>query len=181
MLDVINESYKQTKLTMTCVDLLGIEYKTTKEITLNNNFDIKIFNLFYKKNVPFNYNITSNNGWLELFLDDKYDIAEVNKFCNFQSFLELNKTTKFYEEFNLPQTDSETRFKNYKIKSLLIESNSPTIIIRCDDYMDISYEGKVDLSNAAKAPTELKLKIKIEPFKVQGDRYSIPIATFTTI
>ena len=181
LLDVINESYKQTKLTMTCVDLLGIEYKTTKEITLNNNFDIKIFNLFYKKNVPFNYNITSNNGWLELFLDDKYDIAEVNKFCNFQSFLELNKTTKFYEEFNLPQTDSETRFKNYKIKSLLIESNSPTIIIRCDDYMDISYEGKVDLSNAAKAPNELKLKIKIEPFKVQGDRYSIPIATFTTI
>ena len=182
ILDVINEVYKQTKLTMTCVDLLGIEYKEVKEINLgNNDFDIKIFNLFYKNNVPFNYNMTSNNGWLEMFLDDKYDIEEADKFCNFQNFLLYNKESKFYEEFNMPQTDIESRFKNYKIKSIVIESNSPTVIIRCDDYMDINFSEKVDLGTITKNNNELKLKIKIEPYLVNEQRYSIPIATFTTI
>ena len=183
ILDVINEMYKQTKLTLTCVDSLGIEYKEMKEINLgNNDFDIKIFNLFYKNNVPFNYNMNSNNGWLEMFLDDKYDIEEVDKFCNFQNFLQYNKESKFYDEFNMPQTDIESRFKNYKIKSILIESNSPTIIIRCDDYMDINFSDKIDMGTISKNNTnELKLKIKIEPYLVNEKRYSIPIATFTTI
>ena len=182
ILDVINEVYKQTKLTMTCVDSLGIEYKEVKEINLgNNDFDIKIFNLFYKNNVPFNYNMNSNNGWLEMFLDDKYDIEEADKFCNFQNFLQYNKESKFYEEFNMPQTDIESRFKNYKIKNIVIESNSPTIIIRCDDYMDINFSEKVDLGAITKNNNELKLKIKIEPYLVNEERYSIPIATFTTI
>ena len=183
ILDVINEMYKQTKLTLTCVDSLGIEYKEIKEINLgNNDFDIKIFNLFYKNNVPFNYNMNSNNGWLEMFLDDKYDIEEVDKFCNFQNFLQYNKESKFYDEFNMPQTDIESRFKNYKIKSILIESNSPTIIIRCDDYMDINFSDKIDMGTISKNNTnELKLKIKIEPYLVNEKRYSIPIATFTTI
>ena len=182
ILDVINELYKQTKLTLTCVDLLGIEHKQVKEINLgNNDFDIKIFNLFYKNNVPFNYKMTSNNGWLEMFLDDKYNIEIADKFCNFQSFLQLNKETKYYEEFNLPQTELESRFQNYKIKNILIESNSPTIIIRCDDYVDINFSEKVDLGAIKKNNNELKLKIKIEPYMVNDERYSIPIATFTTI
>ena len=182
ILDVINEIYKQTKLTLTCVDALGVEYKEVKKINLgNNDFDIKIFNLFYKNNVPFNYNMNSNNGWLEMFLDDKYSIQEVDQFCNFQNFIQNNKETKFYEEFNIPQTDIESRFNNYQIKSIVIESNSPTIIIRCDDYMDINYSEKVDLGSISKTTTELKLKIKIEPYLVNEERYSIPIATFTTI
>ena len=182
ILDVTNEFYKQTKLTLTCVDLLGIEQKEVKEINLgNNDFDVKIFNLFYKNNVPFNYKMTSNNGWLEMFLDDKYNIENVDKFCNFQSFLQLNKETKYYEEFNLPQTELESRFHNYKIKSILIESNSPTIIIRCDDYVDIDFREKVDMGDIKKNDNELRLKIKIEPFMVNDERYSIPIATFTTI
>ena len=182
ILDVINESYKQTKLTLTCVDYLGIEHKEVKEINLGNkDFDIKIFNLFYKNNVPFNYKMTSNNGWLEMFLDDKYNIEQADNFCNFQSFLQLNKETKYYEEFNLPQTDLESRFHNYKIKNILIESNSPTIIIRCDDYMDINCGDKIDLGAVKKNNTELKLRIKIEPYLVNEQRYSIPIATFTTI
>jgi transcriptional regulator NrdR family protein len=186
ILDIINEGNKKTKLTMTCVDSLGVEDKEVKEIIIGNNFDIKIFNLFYKNNVPFNYNINSNNGWLEMFLDDKYDIEEVDRFCNFQNFLQYNKESKFYEEFNMPQTDIETRFTNYKIKSILIESNSPTIIIRSDDYMDINYGEKVDLRSSTSTKTgnsdnELKLKIKIEPYLVNDQRYSIPIATFTTI
>ena len=179
ILDVINEENKQTKITMTCVDELGIEYKIKDEIDLgNNDFDIKIFNLFYKNNVPFNYNMVSNKGWLEMFLDDKYDIAEVDKFCNFQQFLEYNKESKFYDEFNLPTTDIESRFKNYKIKDIIIESNSPTMIIRCDDYVDINYTEKIEMDQNS---SELNLKIKIEPFCVNDKRYSIPIATFTTI
>ena len=182
ILDVINESYKQTKLTLTCVDCLGIEHKTVKEIDLGNrDFDIKIFNLFYKNNVPFNYKMTSNNGWLEMFLDDKYNIEQADKFCNFQNFLQLNKESKFYEEFNLPQTELESRFHNYKIKNILIESNSPTIIIRCDDYVDINYGEKINMEAVNKNSTELKLKIKIEPYRLNGERYSIPIATFTII
>ena len=182
ILDRINEFYKQTKLTLTCVDCLGIEHKTVKEIDLGNrDFDIKIFNLFYKNNVPFNYKMTSNNGWLEMFLDDKYNIEQADKFCNFQNFLQLNKESKFYEEFNLPQTELESRFHNYKIKNILIESNSPTIIIRCDDYVDINYGEKINMEAVNKNSTELKLKIKIEPYKLNNERYSIPIATFTTI
>ena len=182
ILDVINEFYKQTKLTLTCVDCLGIEHKEVKEINLgNNDFDIKIFNLFYKNNVPFNYKMTSNNGWLEMFLDDKYNIDQADKFCNFQNFLKLNKETKYYEEFNLPQTELESRFQNYKIKNVLIESNSPTIIIRCDDYVDINYGEKINLDAISKTNNELKLRIKIEPYMVNEQKYSIPIATFTTI
>ena len=182
ILDRINEFYKQTKLTLTCVDCLGIEHKTVKEIDLGNrDFDIKIFNLFYKNNVPFNYKMTSNNGWLEMFLDDKYNIEQADKFCNFQNFLQLNKESKFYEEFNLPQTELESRFHNYKIKNILIESNSPTIIIRCDDYVDINYGEKINMEAVNKNSTELRLRIKIEPFKLNNERYSIPIATFTTI
>ena len=179
VLDVINEENKKTKLIMTCVDELGIEYKVKEEIDLgNNDFDMKIFNLFYKNNVPFNYNMVSNKGWLEMFLDDKYDIAEVDKFCNFQQFLEGNKESKFYDEFNLPTTDIESRFKNYKIKDIVIESNSPTMIIRCDDYVDINYTEKIEIDTKS---NELNLKIKIEPFCVNDKRYSVPIATFTTI
>ena len=182
ILDVTNEVYKQTKLTLNCVDLLGIEQKEVKEINLgNNDFDIKMFNLFYKNNVPFNYKMTSNNGWLEMFLDDKYNFQLADKFCSFQKFIQLNKETKYYEEFNLPQTEIESRFHNYKIKNLLIESNSPTIIIRCDDYEDINFSEKIDLGVIKKNNNELKLKIKIEPLKVNDERYSIPIATFTTI
>ncbi len=183
ILDIINEGNKQTKLTMTCVDSLGVESKEVKEINIGNNFDIKIFNLFYKNNVPFTYNMNSNNGWLELFLDDKYDIEEVDRFCNFQNFLQYNKESKFYEEFILPQTDIETRFTNYKIKNIIIESNSPTIIIRSDDYMDINYGEKIssDTGSTKGDTNDFKLIIKIEPYLVNDQRYSIPIATFTTI
>ena len=183
ILDVVNEEYKKTIINMTCVDELGIDYINKEKIDLGNNgFDIKIFNLFYKNNVPFNYNMKSNKGWLEMFLDDKYDIDEVDKFCNFQQFLEGNKESKFYDEFNLPTTDIVSRFKNYKIKEIVIKSNSPTMIIRCDDYVDINYNEKINMGKFNKTNSnELNLTIKIEPFCVNDKRYSIPIATFTTI
>jgi hypothetical protein len=182
--EIICNDNKQCKISLHLVDILGLQNENSLEIVLDNAFMIKIFNIFFKKNVPFNYNMTSNNGWLEMFLDDKYDIVEVDKFCNFQQFLEYNKESKFYDEFNLPTTDIESRFKNYKIKNIIIESNSPNIIIRCDDYVDIDYSKEIEMdtgSSKSNCSTELKLKIKIEPFCVNDKRYSIPIATFTTI
>ena len=180
-LDVKNDSSKMTKMTITCVDYLGLENKEAKEITLgNSNFNIKMFNIFFKNNVPFNYNMNSNNGWLEMFLDDKYEPKDAEKFVDFNKFLENNKKTRFYEELNTPQTDIETRYKNYKVKEILIESNSPHIHIRCDDYEDINYE-KIDLTTNKKNSGELKLKIKIEAFKVNDEDYTLPIATFVTI
>lgn len=181
-LDRNNDNSRMTKLTITCVDYLGLEFKETKEIKLGNaNFNIKMFNIFFKNNVPFNYNMSSNNGWLEMFLDDKYDFNESEKFINFQSFLENNKATRFYEELNMPQTDIETRYKNYKVKEILIESNSPSIFIRCDDYEDLSYNEKIDLTTNKKNSGELKLKIKIEQYKVNDEEYTLPVATFVTI
>jgi hypothetical protein len=81
----------------------------------------------------------------------------------------------------MPQTDIESRYKNYKIKSVLIESNSPSILIRVDDYDDISYYEKIDLTTNKKNSGELKLKIKIEPYQVNDENYTLPVATFITI
>ena len=182
ILDKNNDNSRMTKITMKCVDCLGIEKKEKIEINIgNNNFHIKLFNLFFKQNIPFNYNMNSNNGWLEMFLDDKYDSLENEKILNFSSFLEKNKETRFYEENNIPQTDIETRYKNYKVKEILIESNSPNIVIKCDDYEEIDYYGKIDLTADKKNNSELKLKIKVEGFKVNDKKYSLPIATFVSI
>ena len=182
IIDNNNDSSRITKLKMTCVDYLGIEKKEKIEINIgNNNFHIKLFNLFFKNNVPFNYNMNSNNGWLEMFLDDKYDSIENEKILNFASFLEKSKENKFYEENNLPQSDIETRYKNYKIKDIIIESNSPSIVIRCDDYEDLGYYEKIDLTTNKKNNGELKLKIKVDIFKVNEEKYSLPIATFISI
>ena len=75
-----NDNNRVTKLTITCVDYLGLEYKEVKEIKLTNAYNLKMFNIFFKNNVRFNYNMNSNNGWLEMFLDDKYDFNEAEKF-----------------------------------------------------------------------------------------------------
>ena len=182
IIDKNNDSSRITKITMTCVDYLGLEKKEKIEINIgNSNFHIKLFNLFFKNNVPFNYNMNSNNGWLEMFLDDKYDSTENEKILNFSSFLKKNKETHFYEENNMPQTDIETRYKNYKVKDILIESNSPSIVIRCDDYEDLGYYEKIDLTTNKKNNGELKLKIKVEGFKVNNNKYTLPIATFVSI
>ena len=179
-LEITDNNNSTTKLTFTYMDCLGIENKEVKEIKLGGNFNIKIFNIFFKNNVPFNYNMNSNNEWLEMFLDDKYDMNEAKKFINFQSFLDNNRETRYYEENNLPQADIRTRYKNYKIKNILIESNSPTILIRVDDYEDLNYSEKIDMTSNKKSG-ELKLKIKIEPYMINDEKYTLPIATFTTI
>ena len=182
ILDKNNDNSRITKLTMKCVDYMGIEKKENIEINIgNNNFHLKLFNLFFKNNVPFNYNINSNNGWLETFLDDKYDSNINPNFVDFSKYLEKNKENKFYGENNMPQNDIETRYKNYKVKEILIESNSPSICIKCDDYEELAYDEKIDLTMDKKNNGELKLKIKIEAFKVNNENYRLPIATFINI
>ena len=167
---------------MKCVDYMGLEKKENIEINIgNNNFHLKLFNLFFKNNIPFNYNMSSNNGWLETFLDDKYDTNINPDFLNFTKFLEKNKENKFYGENNMPQNDIETRYKNYKVKEILIESNSPSISIKCDDYEELTYDEKIDLTMDKKNNGELKLKIKIEAFKVNDENYRLPVATFINI
>jgi hypothetical protein len=78
------------KITLHCVDYLGLEAKEDKVIEIHNSFVINIFNLFFKKNVPFNYNMNSNNGWLEMFLDDKYDKNIYDKYCLYNNFINTN-------------------------------------------------------------------------------------------
>ena len=123
-LEIISTDNKPCKISLVLTDLLGLTSEDTIEFDVDGAFMIKLFNLFFRKNVPFNYNMTSNNGWLELFLDDKYNKNEVDKFCNFNSYIKLNNKTKYYEEFNNPRTEIENRFRNYKIKKMFIETNS---------------------------------------------------------
>jgi hypothetical protein len=42
--------------------------KMKTEWELNNPVQIKMFNILFKKDAPFNYNMKSNNGWLEVFV-----------------------------------------------------------------------------------------------------------------
>ena len=123
--------------------------------------------------------MTSNNGWLELFLNDKYNKKEVENVCNYSSFIKLNNATKFYEEFNMPKTEIESKFKNYKIKKLFIETNSPNISIKYDDNYLFEYKDKFELKKVKK--DLYQVNINIEPLIIDNKSYKLPVATFTTI
>ena len=168
------------KLSLQCVDYLGLETKEEKIIEINNSFIINIFNLFFKKNVPFNYNMNSNNGWLEMFLDDKYDKTIYDNFCLYNNFINTNNENKYYEEFNMPETNIETRFKNYKVKKFVLETNNANIGIKYDDNYSYDYS-KIETAGNNKKSNSYKIKIIIEPYLVKEKKYTLPIATFTTI
>ena len=95
-LEIISTDNKPCKISLVLTDLLGLTSEDTIEFDVDGAFMIKLFNLFFRKNVPFNYNMTSNNGWLELFLDDKYNKNEVDKFCNFNSYIKLARYIVLY-------------------------------------------------------------------------------------
>ena len=180
--EIILTESKPCKISLLLVDMLGLQSENVIEFTLEGNFMIKIFNIFFRKNVPFNYNMSSNNGWLELFLNDKFNKAEVEKFCNYSSFIKLNNETKYYEEFNMPKTEIENRFKNYKIVKLFIETNSPNLIIKYDDNYNFEYKDKFELKKVKK--DLFQINIAIEPFMLGTNNninYKLPVATFTTI
>jgi hypothetical protein len=178
--EIICNDNKQCKISLHLVDILGLQNENSLEIVLDNAFMIKIFNIFFKKNVPFNYNMTSNNGWLEMFLDDKYNKEEINKLCSYNSFIKLNTQTKFFEEFVMPKTEIENKFKNYKIKKIIIETNSSDLNIKYDDNFVFEYKDKFDLSKKTKKDT-YQVNISIEPLLIQNEPFKVPIATFTTI
>ena len=166
------------KITMQCVDYLGLEAKDEKVIEIKSSFIINIFNLFFKKNVPFNYNMNSNNGWLEVFLDDKYDKNIDDKLCSYDNLIDTNNSTKFYEEFIVPETNIETRFKNFKIKKFTFETNSANILVKYDD--DLVYNYSTFKTQTTKK-NEFNTKIVIEPYMKDEKKFTLPIATFTTI
>ena len=168
------------KLTMKCVDYLGLEAKEEKVIMLKGNCVLNIFNLFFKKNVPFNYNMNSNNGWLEVFLDDKYDKQTYDKFCLYENLVETNKMNKYYEEFIVPQINIETRFKNFKVKKLVLETNSNNIYIKYDDKIYCQPNQNI-LKKGTIKKNEFQTQIVFEPYILDEKKFSLPIATFTTI
>lgn len=167
------------KITLHCVDYLGLEAKEEKVIEIHNSFVINIFNLFFKKNVPFNYNMNSNNGWLEMFLDDKYDKNIYEQYCLYNNFINTNNENKYYEEFNMPETNIETRFKNFKVTKFTLETNNPNIGIKYDDNIVYNYS-KIEIPGGKKQ-NEYKIKFVIEPYTINKNKYSLPVATFTTI
>jgi hypothetical protein len=68
-----NEDSTTCSIRMYCVDLLGVHYKDQNKndytvLNLSNVDEIKIFNMFFRKDQPFNFNNKSNNGWLEVFV-----------------------------------------------------------------------------------------------------------------
>ena len=167
------------KITLECVDYLGLEAKENKIIELHGSFVINIFNLFFRKNVPFNYNMNSNNGWMEMFLDDKYDKATYDKYCLYDNFINTNNENKYYEEFNMPETKIETRFKNFKVKKFIMETSNANIKVKYDDDLIYDYT-KVDTAGNKKS-IEYKAKFVIEPYTINQNKYCLPVATFTTI
>ena len=177
-IDITLSEASKTKITMQCVDYLGLEYKDDKkiELVLNAPFTIRVFNLFFKKNVPFNYNMTSNNGWLEVFVCDKYNKEEIDKLCSYTSFLKNNIDGKFYEEFNVPQMDLETVFKNYKVKYMTIETDKPFISVKYDDTEKFNVkEGQGQGKNGN------EYKITIGDYMRNGKKVTVPVATFISI
>ena len=174
---LLDSTPNDCKVTLQCVDYLGLEEKEDKIVELHNNFIINIFNLFYKKDVPFNYNMNSNNNWLEMFLDDKYEKPIYDDFCLYNNFVKTHNGNKFYEEFNMPETNIETRFKNFKVKKFILETNSANLKIKFDDNLDYDYS-KLEGQGGSK---DFKTKIIIEPYSIDEINYKLPVATFTTI
>ena len=171
---------REVKLSLFTVDNLGLEDEDDTEILLNNNFDIKIFNLFFRKNTPFNYNMNSNNDWLEMFLNDNYNKAETEKYCNYKEFLKLNNKTNYFEEYNTTETNLETIFKNYKIKKIIIETNSPDLLIKYDDNYVFEYKNKIDFK-AKKNKKDYYARITIKHSVLNRNKFKLPVGTFTTI
>ena len=80
-----NENLKvEVNLTLYLVDSLGLEH-TNNKITLKmqNPDELKIFNIFSKKDSPLHFNMVSNSSWLEVFLLGKILIKKaklINRF-----------------------------------------------------------------------------------------------------
>ena len=101
-------------------------------------------------NNPTAYSLNHYNGFpIKSWFDDKND-DELLKICPILEFLSYvpdvrDFIPKFVEDNKINYEKVNEFIKNYKVKEILIESNSPSIVIRCDDYEDLSYYEKIDL------------------------------------
>ena len=163
---IINET-NHTVITMKCVDYMGLERKEDSvELVITNPLKVQVFNLFCKKDFPFNYNMQSNNGFLEVFICDSYSKEKdiLNK-----DYDNRNKG-KFYDEVNIPQMDLDTLYKNYKVKSMTIKTDKKDPICLINDEEKIKFW---EMNG--------KAIINISQYEKEGKQIVIPIATFISI
>ena len=165
----------ETQIKCKFVDYLGLDFKEERNetITISAPFQIRLYNLFFKKNVPFNYNMTSNNGWLEMFLTDRYTKEKVEKCCDYQEFLKKGNKMKFYEEFNVPQMDFKSLFRNYKVKSVEITITRGTPIVFGDDVDEINIGSPMNEKGM--------FQFKIEEYNRNGEKITVPVASFVSL
>lgn len=149
--------------------MLGVECKDEEKLVLHlqEPFQIKIFNLFYRKHAPFNYNMSSNNGWLEVFICENYSKTELDKIPNFKHAQQYT-TSKiaYFEEFVIPQMELDSIYKNYKVKEITIEPTG-LFALKVDENVE-----PVDVDSS---------KITITKYERNGEHMCLPIATFTSI
>ena len=177
------EEPSKTKIIMKCVDYLGLEQPENKyvELFVTSPLQIRIYNLFYKEDVPFNYNNTSNNGYLEVYICDKYSKDEIDKLCDYHNFMQHTADVKFYEEFNVPQMDIKTIFKNYKVKSFVIETDKQSAKLVVDEKVTVEYTKLTRLGTMDKKKAVPNFKFNFDEFKLNNEKYTIPIASFVSI
>lgn len=175
---------KETNLNSTCsmnlhcVDLLGVHYKDNqkeKKVTSVNLTDpiiIKIFNVFSRKDAPFNYNMHSNNAWLEVFSWDNFT-NDVPK--NFHKVINPNVKSNYFIDFVVPQFELDSTFKNYKSTFIEIFPSEP-VTIKVDEMFEINQNHYRTAENYHE-----QLKIRIEKYERNGKHVNVPIATFMPI
>ena len=145
------------KVTLTLVDLFGLEYEDSSiSFKINNPYEIKIFNVFSKKHAPLNYNNTSNNNWLEVF------ILEINKSIN-NKFPQNKEKINYIHDLVEPLIEANSLYKNYKVSRIEIHS---------------SHDFKYTIDDGVE---ELEKHISIERMIINDKIYSLPIATFSPI
>ena len=79
-----------------------------------------------------------------------------------------------------PKTEIENKFKNYKTKKILIETNSQNLIIKYDDNNILEYKNNYDFNQKIKKDNYL-VKINIEQALINDNKdipLKIPVATF---
>ena len=117
--------YSVVSLNMTCVDLLGVEYHDTKvNLKLKDPERLKIFNVFNKKDAPLNYNMSSNNGWLEIFLLERADTKilekEKKEAKNHSSY--SNYSNYYQKELVDIFVEFDSKYRNFKVSKIEIVS-----------------------------------------------------------
>jgi hypothetical protein len=161
------------------VDMLGVEYNNNiVKFELQDPVQMKIFNVFFRKDAPFNYNSTSNNGWLEVFIwgkinfflylfQDSYIDATPKSFNKTISYSTNSNKNSYFDEFVIPQIELDSTYKNFKALSIEIQN-------------DKGFSFKID-DQPENKETLYERHLLIERYMRNNKHVSVPIATFTPI